>query len=242
MQIFKSVDDMCNIRHNIKRVYKTPVLGHMCVINSKRPMYSFLKEWYLLPDYKINMLKSESLIWGFPHVIVFDLDSTLITEEKNIQIRDLYVYESLQELRDIGCVLILWSYGSKHHVLHSMKKTNLFQYFDVIISEGATVDANDSSSTLDVVDYKKQFVKSTFDYDIVQEKQLPKSPKIVIKYLKDKNVNFFKSITLVDDLDTNNFAYDFYVKVNRCPVPVNDWQQYHDTILQNFEKYDYNYT
>ncbi|AAC63768.1 38K [Bombyx mori nucleopolyhedrovirus] len=248
MQIFKApADNMCDIRHNIKRAFKTPVLGHMCVLSNKPPMYSFLKEWFLLPHYKVVSLKSESLTWGFPHVVVFDLDSTLITEEEQIQIRDSFVYDSLQELHEMGCVLVLWSYGSRDHVAHSMRDADLEGYFDIIISEGSTVREERSdlvqNSHNAIVDYnlKKRFIENKFVFDIHNHRSdnnIPKSPKIVIKYLSDKNVNFFKSITLVDDLPTNNYAYDFYVKVKRCPTPVRDWHNYHEQIIDNLIEYD----
>ncbi|USC25940.1 38k [Palpita vitrealis nucleopolyhedrovirus] len=245
MQIFKTADDdMRDIRHNIKRAFKTAVLGHICVLDNKQPMYSFLKEWFLLPHHKVTCLKSESLMWGFPHVVVFDLDSTLITEEEDVQIRDPFVYSSLQKLQDIGCVLVLWSYGSKDHVAHSMRDVDLEGYFDVIISEGSTVEiecpTNSVSGNNSIVDYKlkKRFIKDKFVFDMHEQDYIPKSPKIVIKYLTNKNVNFFKSITLVDDLPTNNYAYDFYVKVKRCPTPTQDWERYHDEIVYNILDYD----
>ncbi|ANF29696.1 38k protein [Catopsilia pomona nucleopolyhedrovirus] len=267
MQIFKCADDMRNIRCNVKRAFKTSVLGHICVLNNKPPMYSFLKEWYLLPDFRVDRLSSESLIWGFPHIVVFDLDSTLITEEEHVQIRDPYVYDSLQELRDIGCVLVLWSYGSRDHVVYSMRNLELESYFDIIISEGSNakhIDSNSRSSSSNndnviaktnnvvVIDYKlkKRFVEATFNFDMnddelssrrIDDDTIPKSPKIVIKYLSDKNVNYFKSITLVDDLPTNNYAYDYYVRVDRCPVPLHDWKRYHDEIVDNIAQYDDNF-
>ncbi|AGA16249.1 38K protein [Thysanoplusia orichalcea nucleopolyhedrovirus] len=246
MQIFRApADDIRDIRYNIKRAFKTSALGHMCVLNNKPPMYSFLKEWFLLPHYKVISLKSESLTWGFPHVVVFDLDSTLITEEEQVQIRDSFVYDSLQELHEMGCVLVLWSYGSRDHVAHSMREVDLEEYFDIIISEGSTTqdersDAAQSLQTAAIVDYtlQKRFIENKFAFDMHNDNSIPKSPKIVIKYLSDKNVNFFKSITLVDDLPTNNYAYDFYVKVKRCPTPVRDWHNYHEQIIDNLIEYD----
>ncbi|AKN80969.1 38K [Lonomia obliqua multiple nucleopolyhedrovirus] len=249
MQVFKCPDNMQNIRHNIKCIFKTSILGHICIIDNKTPMYLFLKEWFVLPEYKIDTLKAESLIWGFPHVIVFDLDSTLITEEERVQIRDPFVYESLQELQNIGCILILWSYGCKEHVASSLTELGLTKYFDIIIAEGSVAQSCDNaivSPNMMLTDYKlqRQFIVTNFNLDISNDEQhdyLPKSPKIVIKHLSDKNLNYFKSITLVDDLPSNNYAYDFYIQVQRCPEPVHDWEHYHSLIIQNMQNYENTY-
>ena len=246
---------MRDIKHNIKRAFKTSVLGHVCTIDAKPPMYLFLKEWFVLPYQRIDTLKTESLIWGFPHVVVFDLDSTLITEEEHVQIRDPFVYDSLQELKDMGCVLILWSYGCREHVSHAIANLELASYFDTIIAEGSTIKESSSSSSSNntsqqttsrelIVDHKlkKQFVVEKFDFDMELDrytKYIPKSPKIVLKYLCDKNLNYIKSITLVDDLPSNNHGYDFYIKVKRCPIPVHDWEHYHNEILDNIINYNY---
>lgn len=252
VQVFKANDDMRDIRYNVKRVYKTPVLGHICVLSHKPPMYAFLKEWFVMPHFQVARLHGESLVWGFPHVLVFDLDSTLITEEQQVRIRDEFVYDSLQELRDAGCVLVLWSYGSRDHVAHSLRDLQLDKYFDVVISEGATVDECDSTApkrkghvTSDDGELQKRYVEHTFLYDMnvrPNNTKIPKSPKIVIKYLRDKKVNFFKSITLIDDLPSNDYAYDFYVKVKRCPVGVRDWHVYHDQILDNISEFERDFT
>nr|AFS51939.1 DekiORF61 [Dendrolimus kikuchii nucleopolyhedrovirus] len=244
MQIFKSADDMRDIRLAVKSAYSTSVLGHMCVLTNKPPMYAFLKEWYVLPHFIVDSLRSESLICDFPHVVVFDLDSTLITEEQQVRIRDSYVYDSLQELRRMGCVLVLWSYGSRDHVAYSMRDLGLEAYFDIVISEGAVAAAPERSSISSIdnvfIDYRldKRFVENKFDVDLSDTAVVPKSPKVVIKYLCDKNIHYFKSITLVDDLPTNNYAYDFYVEVARCPTPVRDWEHYHSIIVHNIDIYD----
>ncbi|AAK85649.1 hypothetical protein [Epiphyas postvittana nucleopolyhedrovirus] len=244
LQVFSAEDDMCEVRHCIKTIFKTPVLGHMCVFQHKPAMYACLDEWYVLFEYQVPLLKTESFIWGYPHVIVFDLDSTLITEQKLVQIRDSQIYNTLDELRNLGCVLVLWSYGSREHVAHSLDAVKLTSYFDVIISEGSTAKDSPSSSNV-TTDYrhKSHFIPFNFDFDMHAHTgdDLPKSPKVVIKILANKSVNYFKSITLVDDLPSNDFAYDYYVRVKRCPVPVRDWQQYHDQIINNIEEYDNSY-
>ncbi|UZE89734.1 38K [Parapoynx stagnalis nucleopolyhedrovirus] len=237
LQLFTCADDMRDIRYYIKRSFKVQALGHFCIINALAPMYSFLKEWFIVPFEKIVYLKNKHLIWDFPHVIVFDLDSTLITEEEHVRIRDPQIYDSLSELKDMGCVLILWSYGSREHVAHSLKQVNLDSYFDIVISEGSTLDTNEHKTAnrqTKNLKLKKLYVEKDFKYDLNDDVvDIPKTPKIVIKYLAEKNINCFKTITLVDDLATNNFSYDYFIKVSRCPVPKHDWHQYHEEILEN---------
>nr|UIX56183.1 HycuOrf-55 hypothetical protein [Hyphantria cunea nucleopolyhedrovirus]UIX56329.1 HycuOrf-55 hypothetical protein [Hyphantria cunea nucleopolyhedrovirus] len=241
LQVFNANDDMCSVRHQIKTAFKTPVLGHVCILQHKPAMYACLEEWYTPFEFQVPLLRNESLVWDFPHVVVFDLDSTLITEQKNVQIRDLQIYDSLSALRDLGCVLVLWSYGSREHVAHSLRATQLAPYFDAIISEGSTAkDAPAALAATTDCQMQSRYIPSNFmfDMDAKTGDNLPKSPKIVIKILADKGVNYLKSITLVDDLPSNDFAYDYYVRVRRCPVPVRDWQQYHDQIIDNIEEYD----
>ncbi|AGR57092.1 P38 [Choristoneura rosaceana nucleopolyhedrovirus] len=241
LQVFNADDDMRNVRHHLKIAFKTPVLGHMCVFQHKPAMYACLKEWHTLFEFQVPLLRSESLVWDFPHVIVFDLDSTLITEQEEVQIRDPQIYDSMSELRDLGCVLVLWSYGSREHVAHSLRAVQLAPYFDAIISEGSVAEDVPAASVV-TTDAQMQscYVSSNFRFDMHAQSgdDLPKSPKVVIKILADKGVNYFKSITLVDDLPSNNFAYDYYVRVKRCPVPSRDWQRYHDQITNNIEEYD----
>ncbi|AAC59098.1 unknown [Orgyia pseudotsugata multiple nucleopolyhedrovirus] len=241
LQVFSAADDMCSVRHHVKTAFKTPVLGHVCVLQHKPAMYACLKEWYTLFEFQVPLLRSQSLVWEFPHVVVFDLDSTLITEQEDVQIRDPQIYDDLSELRDLGCVLVLWSYGSRDHVAHSLRAVQLTPYFDAIISEGSVAE-DAPAATTETTDLQMQsrYVSSNFSFDMHAESgaELPKSPKVVIKILADKGVNYFKSITLVDDLPSNNFAYDYYVRVKRCPVPLRDWRRYQDEILDNLAEYD----
>ncbi|QHB21748.1 38K protein [Artaxa digramma nucleopolyhedrovirus] len=99
MQMFKCPDEMNSIRHNIKTVYKTSALGHTYIINRRIPLYAFLKEWYVQDYQEIYHIKQDLYNWEIPHVVVFDLDSTLITDEPKVRIRDENVYSSLLELK-----------------------------------------------------------------------------------------------------------------------------------------------
>ncbi|QNV47809.1 38k [Alphabaculovirus altersperidaniae] len=240
IQIVKCADDMTDIRINLKRAYKTSALGHVYVINEKIPMYGFLKEWYVQNYLEIYQLKHDKYVWEIPHVIVFDLDNTLITDEDRVQIRDEYVYESLNELKSKGCVLVLWSYGNREHVTHSMTETYLNGYFDIVICGGQKL--TDLKSRVIVDNHSKMvFVEKPFYLDIeLTTDRLPKSPKVVLYYLRKIGVNYNKTLTLVDDLKDNDYSYDYFLNVRRCMEPRKDWKQYHEELLNNITEYENN--
>nr|UWK31588.1 38k [Spodoptera exigua multiple nucleopolyhedrovirus] len=238
VQIVKCADDMTDIRLNLKRAYKTSALGHVYVINEKIPMYGFLKEWYVQSYLEVYQLKYDKYVWEIPHVVVFDLDNTLITDEDRVQIRDEFVYESLNELKSKGCVLVLWSYGNREHVTHSMTETHLNGYFDIVICGGQKL--TDLRSRVIVDNHSKMvFVEKPFYLDIDQTNdRLPKSPKVVLYYLRKIGVNYNKTLTLVDDLKDNNYSYDYFLNVRRCMEPRKDWKQYHEELLNNITDYE----
>ncbi|QUJ09275.1 38K protein [Gynaephora ruoergensis nucleopolyhedrovirus] len=245
VQNFQCPDDMNSIRHSVKTVYKTSALGHTYVINRRIPMYAFLKEWYVQNYLEVFAAKQDSFSWEIPHVIVFDLDSTLITDELDARIRHVAVYDSLIELKKRGCVLVLWSYGNKDHVWHSIDRVGLGDFFDVTICGGYKLAEPSRRITINSKS-DLMFVKKSFYSDIEigdkdsanRNAQLPKSPRVVLYYLRKIGVNYIKSITLVDDLLVNNYSYDFFVHVKKCPEPRNDWEQYHEIIIDNMEKHD----
>ncbi|ACI47440.1 38 kDa protein [Spodoptera litura nucleopolyhedrovirus II] len=238
VQIVKCADDMTDIRLNLKRAYKTSALGHVYVINEKIPLYKFLKEWYVQSYLEVYQLKHDKYVWEIPHVIVFDLDNTLITDEDRVQIRDEFVYESLNELKSKGCVLVLWSYGNREHVTHSMTETYLNGYFDIVICGGQKL--TDLKSRVIVDNHSKMvFVEKPFYLDIDQTSdRLPKSPKVVLYYLRKIGVNYNKTLTLVDDLKDNNYSYDHFLNVRRCMEQRKDWKQYHEELLNNITEYE----
>ncbi|AGR56838.1 38k [Hemileuca sp. nucleopolyhedrovirus] len=249
IRIIKCPDEMNEIRYNLKLAYKTSALGHTYIINECVPMYGFLNEWYIQNYLEIYQLRQETYVWEAPHVIVFDLDSTLITDELDVRIRDENVYCSLYELKEKGCVLVLWSYGNEEHVSHSLKKTNLTDFFDIVICKGyKTISDNDNDDDTQtnvstgrvVVDKKNDtvYVDKQFYLDIEDGDRLPKSPRIVLWHLRKIGVNYIKSLTLVDDLRSNNYSYDFFVNVKKCPQPRQDWYLYHDLILENLQTHD----
>ncbi|QWO71629.1 38K protein [Orgyia pseudotsugata single capsid nuclopolyhedrovirus] len=240
MQVVKCVDEMSQLRLNLKLALKTSALGHVYVINECIPLYAFLKEWYVQNYLELYQLRADTFIWEIPHVVVFDLDSTLITDELDVRVRDPDVYSSLMDLKQRGCVLVLWSYGNKDHVSHSLKVTKLTDFFDTIVCEGYKTG---KESRRVVVDAKHDMVlvDKSFYLDVEDGERLPKSPRIVLFYLRKLGVNYFKTITLVDDLKSNNYSYDYFVNVKRCPEPRNDWQQYHDVIVGNMEQHDHDF-
>lgn len=239
MQVVDCEDNMRQLRCHLKMAYKTTAIGHMYVVNEKIPMYAFLKEWYVLNFLEIYQVRNDSFAWETPHVIVFDLDSTLITDEQHVQIRDEFVYESLYELKSKGCVLVLWSYGNREHVTHSLEQTELTNFFDITLCGGYKTGDDDTARQV-IVNLKsdKVFVKTPFYLDIEDRDRLPKSPRIVLWYLRKNRINVIKSITLVDDLKDNDYNYDYFVNVRKCPEPRNDWSQYHDAILANIEQHE----
>jgi viral phosphatase len=203
------------------------------VINEKIPLYAFLREWYVQHYLEVYQLHYDKFLWEIPHVVVFDLDNTLISDEEHVRIRSDSVYESLRDLKDKGCVLVLWSYGNREHVTHSMTETDLNGIFDITICGGQQLS---SGSSRVVVDNRSQmaFVDKPFYLDIEPKTdRLPKSPRVVLWYLRKIGVNYTKSITLVDDLKDNDYSYDYFVNVSRCFEPSNDWDKYHDMIVDN---------
>jgi viral phosphatase len=241
IQIVKCNDNMIDIRSNLKLAFKTSALGHVYVINEKIPMYAFLKEWYVQHYLEVYQMHYDKFVWEIPHVVVFDLDNTLITDEERVHIRHPSVYDSLCDLKNKGCVLVLWSYGNREHVTHSMHETDLNDIFDVTICGGQRVTEGKSRV---IVDNKSKmvFVDKPFYLDIdLTTDRLPKSPRVVLWYLRKIGINYIKTLTLVDDLKDNDYSYDYFVNVSRCFEPSNDWNKYHETIVDNILEYEHQF-
>lgn len=252
MQLIKCQDSMNDLRSHLKLAFKTSALGHTYVFNERIPLYCFLKEWYVQSYLEVYQLGNETFLWEIPHVVVFDMDSTLITDEEEVNIRDEFVYDSLAELKRMGCVMVLWSYGDRIHVTESLHRTRLTDYFDIILCGGYKTENDDGDEFTTgrgrrrrriITDVKTNqvFVDKSFYFDIGGDDYitLPKSPRVVLWHLRKAGINYFKTITLVDDLKTNNYSYDFFVNVKRCPEPRNDWKQYHDIITDHIDSYEY---
>ncbi|AAC70285.1 LdOrf-99 peptide [Lymantria dispar multiple nucleopolyhedrovirus] len=250
-RVMRCEDRMSELRQHIREAFDTPALGHTYVINELVPTYAFLKEWYVQGYLEAYQTRVQSFAWEAPHVIVFDLDSTLITEERDVRLRDDDIPDSLLELKRMGCVLVLWSYGNREHVTHSLARTDLADYFDITLCEGSSGRSDASLERRVVVDARADliFVKKPFFSDDATPratdeggddvaKNLPKSPRVVLYYLRKFGVNFFKTITLVDDLASNDYSYDRFVHVKRCPEPRRDWSGYHDVLINNIEEHE----
>nr|UYX49709.1 38K [Darna trima granulovirus] len=237
-----SRDEMKDFRYTIKTTYNYSYLGHVFTLYICPATYSLLDEWLVYDINEINTVVSANVIFfDPPHVIVFDMDSTLITDEENVRIRDVAIYKALNELKTLNCVLCLWSYGNREHVTYSLDKVNLNGYFDIILSEGKLIGEynlrEEEDRRFDV------FYKSTpFYLNVTDKKNIPKSPRVVLWYLQQYNVVYFKTITLVDDLVHNNIHYDNFVNLTKCPVPKKDWNVWQSKIVNYIVNYDKKFT
>jgi viral phosphatase len=229
--------DMREFRRRLKTSYALPYLGHLFTIYARPATYELLNEWLVYDVTELGALTSRSHFFDPPHVVVFDMDSTLITEEEEVQIRDPAIYESLEELQRKNCVLCLWSYGDRQHVVDSLQKLQLEEYFSLILAEGRKSGEHSTSASVDTK--YDVFYKNTPFYLNVDYKCLPKSPRVILWYLQKKGINFIKTITLVDDLLDNDYNYDNFVHLRRCPVPINDWHEWHSEIVGFIDSYDY---
>lgn len=229
-------DDMREFRSRLKIMNRSAYLGHLFTMYARPSTCAMLSEWLVMDISELDELTYHTYFFDPPHVVVFDMDSTLITEEEEVQIRDVAIYESLEVLRKNNCVLCLWSYGDRQHVVHSLQKLELDKYFDVILAEGRKKGEYSTSKSVDT--QYEVFYKNTPFYLNVDSECLPKSPRVVLWHLKEQGINFFKSITLVDDLLYNDYNYDNFVHLRRCPVPVEDWLEWHCAILSYIQNYD----
>ncbi|AAP85711.1 ORF_74 [Adoxophyes orana granulovirus] len=231
-------DVMRDFRNVFKNTFKLSYLGHIFAIATNPATYKLLDEWLVCDINQVNDITlSNSIYFTPPHVVVFDMDSTLITEEENVRIRDESIYDGLKELKQLNCVLCLWSYGDREHVVDSLNKLNLYCYFDIVLAEGKRKGEYNIAEEID--DYYDVFYQSTpFYLDVTDVKNIPKSPRVVLWYLQKRNINFIKTITLVDDLFENNINYDNFVNLKTCPVPVDDWHKWHQQIVHYIQTYN----
>lgn len=234
-------DEMKDFRKNFKKLYNISYMGHIFTLFANPATYNLLNEWLV---YDINEVYSvastTTLHFDPPHIVVFDMDSTLITDEEDVRIRDEAIYEALDELKKLNCVLCLWSYGDRKHVVHSLEQVNLNGYFDIILSEGRNINEYNLSES-DDTRYNVVYKSTPFYLDVNEEDSIPKSPRVVLWYLQKYNIVFFKTITLVDDLYENNISYDNFVHLKTCPVPVKDWHIWNKEIVQFISNYDNKY-
>lgn len=248
-KFLKANDEMKEFRQKFKSTFSLSYIGHLFTLYARPATYNMLKEWLVYDVNEIAQIaNTKSLYFDPPHVIVFDMDSTLITEEENVQIRDSTIYKALDELKSsFNCVLCLWSYGDREHVVHSLNKVGLNKYFDIILSEGRRAGVYEHDKEIDYR-YNVMYKSTPFylDYDIVTtttgstKKHIPKSPRVILWYLQKHDIVFFKTITLVDDLYDNNINYDNFVNLNTCPLPINDWHHWHKQIVRFIINYDTN--
>lgn len=148
-KVLYAKDEMHEFRNNFKNVFQISYIGHIFTLSVRPASYKLLKEWLVYDVNEVNTLGA-TMYFEPPHVVVFDMDSTLITEEEEVQIRDVYVYSALDELKSMNCVLCLWSYGTREHVVHSLNKVGLNGYFSILLAEGKHVGDYNVTTTTDV--------------------------------------------------------------------------------------------
>ncbi|AKR17442.1 39K [Mocis latipes granulovirus] len=236
IKTFRCEDNMKEFRKQLRDTFKLTYFGQTFNLYNRPAPFKMLNEWLVLDLSEILKLSTRHVCFQPPHIIVFDMDSTLITEEEEVQIRDPRIYYSLEQLKKNNCKLCLWSYGDREHVVDSMKKVDIEKYFDIVLAEGNKRGIYSTRETEDRV-YDKHYTATPFHLN-VDRLMLPKSPRVVLYYLKEKGVNFFKSITLVDDLRENDFNYDNFVNLDRCPVPVHDWHVWYNKIVEYINHFD----
>ncbi|AAQ21674.1 unknown [Cryptophlebia leucotreta granulovirus] len=231
-------DEMQDFRQHFKTKYKLSYMGHIFVIPHKQPTYDLLTEWLVCNIYSLQEITNINTIYFEPpHVVVFDMDSTLITDEDQVRIRDPAIYEALDALKKYNCVLCLWSYGDKEHVVNSLNKVKLDGYFKIILSGGRKAGEYQLNEEEDRY-YNVYYESTPFYLNMTDVKNIPKSPRVVLWYLINHNIVLFKTLTLVDDLFDNNIYYDNFVNLSTCPVPVNDWDKWHTQIVRFIVNYD----
>ncbi|AAF05210.1 ORF96 [Xestia c-nigrum granulovirus] len=231
---FQCDDNMKDFRKQLRDTFKLTYFGQTFTLYDRPAPFKMLNEWLVNDVSEVYNLRSN--IFQPPHVIVFDMDLTLITEEEEVRIRDPRVYFSLEQLKKHNCLLCLWSYGDREHVVDSMKKVKIEQYFDIVLAEGNKRGVYSKRETSDRV-FDKHYTATPF-YLNVNRDLLPKSPRVILFYLQERGVNFIKSITLVDDLPENDHCYDNFVNLDRCPTPVNDWHVWYDQIVEYINSYE----
>ncbi|AQQ80357.1 38K [Betabaculovirus altermyunipunctae] len=233
----KCRDNMREFREHLRHTFRLPYFGHTFNLYQKPAPFEMLNEWLVLDLSEIVHTSVNTFGFQPPHVVVFDMDSTLITEEEEVRIRDPRIYESLHQLKLNNCLLCLWSYGDREHVVDSMKKVDIEPYFDIVLAEGNVQGVYSTRETKDR-GYDKLYTTTPFHLNVDDRRLIPKSPRVVLWYLKLKGVNFIKSITLADDLPDNDYSYDHFVNLDRCPVPVDDWHVWHNAIVEFINHYD----
>lgn len=226
-----AADNMRDFRDRFKRTFRVPYLGHVYILSVRRPQYKMLKEWLINDVSDVGKHVANTLSYDAPHVVVYDMDSTLITEEEEVRIRDPAIYDRLQELCTMNVVLVLWSYGDREHVIESMQKLDLMKYFTKVLSEGNRNEGHGSVSLQTDKKYDTTYQSVPFHVS-VQGKYLPKSPRVVLWYLQRAGYQFVRTIQLVDDCLENDYNYDNFVHISRCPEPVADWDVWHRQVLE----------
>nr|UZH98363.1 38K [Neodiprion sertifer nucleopolyhedrovirus] len=228
---FETSDDMRSIRKFLNNELLSTKLGPAFVLREDLSLTNVkaLLEWgkYDLSD--VSLITEYGLYSPVRHVIVFDLDNTLITDSIPAELRCHYVPHSLAKLHE-DHILVLWSYGNVEHVRKSLIEINLPQnIFTCIICGGR------SAKTDNIDETKRIFVVENNIRDVAN---LPKSVTVVTQYLNAESIYYFKSFTLIDDKKSNQINYDYFIQCKRAKKPMNDWRMYHEVIVKNIQHFD----
>lgn len=122
-------------------------------------------------------------------------------------------------------------------MIYNLEKLDLRKYFNVVLAGGKK---NNEYSTNDETDTENRvvFVDTPFYFDLERDEKIPKSPRVILWYLKKMGINYIKTITLVDDLSDNDFGYDNFVHITKCAKPKNDWSIWQRKIENNIQDND----
>lgn len=239
--VLTSRDCMRDFRRALRSEFGAAYFGLLFTTGGRPAAYALTKEWLVSDVSAVMEPRPPAPFFDPPHVVVFDMDSTLITEEARVRIRDPAVHEGLEALRRRNCLLVLWSYGDREHVVHSLRLVGLDDgVFQLVLAEGRRPDGAGEDGGGSSVDprYDVVYTDTAFHLNVADRPAIPKSPRVVLWHLHRVGVDFIKTLTLVDDLADNDYAYDEFVHIARCPVPVEDWHLWQAKIEEFLSRYE----
>ncbi|ABC74933.1 38K [Neodiprion abietis nucleopolyhedrovirus] len=228
---FMTKDDMREIRKYMRKAFELQNCGPAFVLDDDNSIahVQSLSEWCKYKISDVSSIQEIGLYSPVKHVIVFDLDNTLITDSIPAELRCHTVIDSLHKLAE-NHILVLWSYGNAEHVEKSLKEINLpTSLFTSIICGGRSANFENNNQQ------KRSFLVESIVKDM---SNLPKSVTVVTQYLNSECLYYFKSFTLVDDKKSNQINYDFFIQCKKAKKPIHDWCVYHDIIVTNLNAYD----
>jgi viral phosphatase len=229
-------DTMVMIRTELRRKYDVDKYGITFVL----PEYinhniHVLKEWQMYQLNESEIFCNFKVSHAASHVLVFDLDNTLVTGESSVRLRCSDIIDKLFCYRNLNYILILWSYGNEVHVQECLIEASIDKdIFNIIICGGSSVDRRIQPQTITA-----DINTSVFPVDLkLNEHNLPKSMRVILRYLHDNNYFFTKLCGLIDDKKCNYLNCDFFVNCKKCITPISDWNDIEDKISSNIENFN----